>query len=179
MIGVLSDTHNNMSNLAEALTMFRSRNIDQLVHCGDVTSPTMLEVFSGFQLWLVKGNNDYDWMGFRSEARRLGNIQYCGKHADLVINGHRIAACHGDDESLVDVLAGNGLYEWVFRGHSHRSEIESIGKTRIVNPGALGGRHPYGEDRSIAVVDLTLYSVEFIALGTRSPASASPHHPHV
>jgi putative phosphoesterase len=164
VIGVLSDTHNNSSNLALALQIFRTRQIDRLVNCGDVTSPLMLELFHGFQVWLVKGNNDYDWMGFRSEARRLGNIQYCGKDADIVIDGHRIAACHGDDESLLEMLAHSGLFEWVFRGHSHRSDLEMIGKTRVLNPGALGGRHPHREDRSVVVVDLATQKAEFITL---------------
>jgi len=169
VIGVLSDTHNNSANLTLGLQIFRARQVDRLVHCGDVTSPLMLELLHGFQVWLVKGNNDYDWMGFRSEARRLGNIQYCGKDADIVIDRHRIAVCHGDDESLLDTLAHSKLFEWVFHGHSHRSDLEMIGKTRILNPGALGGRHPHGEDRSVAIVNLAAQKAEFITLDAVTP----------
>ncbi|HEY3288616.1 MAG TPA: YfcE family phosphodiesterase [Anaerolineae bacterium] len=173
MIGVLADSHNNVNNLNNALAIFRARGITQLIHCGDVTSPTLLEAFRGFYVWLVKGNNDYDWMSFKSEGRRLGNIQYCGRDADLVIDHHRIAACHGDDESLHHTLATSGLFEWVFSGHSHRAGLDSHGKTWLLNPGALGGRHPHGEDRSVAIIDLAAHSAQFVTfdIATR----ATPH----
>jgi putative phosphoesterase len=161
-IGVLSDTHNNAANTEAALAIFRRHRVHQLIHCGDVTSPIMLEQFAGFRVWLVRGNNDYDWMGLRSEARRLGNIHYCGKDAQLEFDGHRVAVCHGDDDGLVDVLAAGGLFEWVFRGHSHRHELEEIGHTRVLNPGALGGRHPGGEERCVAIVDLARSQATFI-----------------
>ncbi|MCL4504435.1 MAG: metallophosphatase family protein [Chloroflexi bacterium] len=169
-LGILADTHNNATNLSAALDIFRANEIDQLIHCGDVTSPLMLEHLSGFEVWLVRGNNDYDWSGFRSEARRLGNIHYCGKDAGLEFARHRVAVCHGDDESLVSVLVQSGLYEWVFRGHSHRHEVEITGHTRLLNPGALGGRHPHGEERSVAVVDLDEARSHFITLdGVKHP----------
>lgn len=163
-IGILADTHNNAANLTAALNIFRAYEIDQLIHCGDVTSPLMLEQLSGFEVWLVRGNNDYDWSGFRSEARRLGNIHYCGKDAELEFHKHRVAVCHGDDESLVNTLVQSGLYEWVFRGHSHRHSIEAIGHANLLNPGALGGRHPHGEDRSVAIVDLDVARSTFVTL---------------
>ncbi len=168
-IGVLADTHNNESHLDAALRIFRANGIERLIHCGDVTSPLILERFTGFEVWLVRGNNDYDWMGLRSEARRLGNIHYCGKDAELEFDQHRIAVCHGDDESLASVLVYSGLYEWVFRGHSHRRDLDLVGSTRILNPGALGGRHPHGEDRSVAVVDLHAVASRFITLDSVTP----------
>ena len=161
-IGVLSDTHNNVAHLEAALERFRARGVQQLIHCGDVTSPLMLEKFQGFWVWLVRGNNDYDWSGFRSEARRLGNITYCGKDADLNFDGHKVAACHGDDESLLSMLSRAGLHEWVFYGHSHRKDLDEVNRTRVLNPGALGGRHPAGENRSIAIVDLDARRAEFV-----------------
>jgi putative phosphoesterase len=161
-IGVLSDTHNNAAHIDLALNTFHVRGVSQLIHCGDVTSPLLLEKFQGFWVWLVRGNNDYDWSGFRSEARRLGNITYCGKDADLTFAGHRVAACHGDDESLLYMLSRAGLHEWVFYGHSHCKSLDEVNRTQVLNPGALGGRHPAGEDRSIAIVDLDAKRAEFV-----------------
>jgi putative phosphoesterase len=161
-VGVLSDTHNGAAHMDTALDLFRARGVSHLIHCGDVTSPLMLEKFQGFWVWLVRGNNDYDWSGFRSEARRLGNITYCGKDADLTFEGHRVAACHGDDESLLSMLSTSGLHEWVFYGHSHSKDLDEVNRTKVLNPGALGGRHPAGEDRSIAIVDLDAQHAEFV-----------------
>jgi putative phosphoesterase len=164
-IGVLADTHNNAANTEAALDLFRARQVNNLIHCGDVTSPDMLELYRGFQVWLVRGNNDHDWMGMRSVARRVGNVQYCGKDAELEFDGHQVAVCHGDDESLLHSLTRVNAYDWVFYGHSHRHEVEQVGRTKVLNPGALGGRHPYGEPRSVAVIHLDTQKEEFLTLG--------------
>ena len=163
-IGVLADTHNNAEHTDQALALFRARGVQQLIHCGDVTNPLMLEKFQGFWVWLVRGNNDYDRSGLRSESRRLGNITFCGKDAELEFGRHSVAVCHGDDESLLMVLARSGLHEWIFRGHSHRKDLDEVGGTKVLNPGALGGRHPIGEDRSIAIVDLDARVAEFVTV---------------
>jgi putative phosphoesterase len=164
VIGILSDTHNNVANTQAALSIFRSRRVNRLVHCGDITSPMLLEQFHGFWVWLVRGNNDHDWLGLRSEARRLGNISYMGKDAQLDFDGHKVAVCHGDDESLLEMLTYGRLFEWVFYGHSHRHDIATVGQTKTLNPGALGGRHPNGEDRCVAVIDLDVPEATFVTL---------------
>jgi putative phosphoesterase len=151
-------------NTRAALDIFRAHGVDRLIHCGDVTSPTLLEEFQGFWIWLVKGNNDYDWMTLRSQARRLGNIHYMGKDAQLDFDGHKVAACHGDDLGLLNVLTYGGLFEWVFYGHSHRHELDAVGETNVLNPGALGGRRPHGEERCVAIVDLAARSARFVSL---------------
>ena len=161
-IGVLADTHNNHAHTEAALELFRMRGVQQLIHCGGVTSPLMLEQFQGFWVWLVRGNNDYDWSGLRSEARRMGGVTCCGRDAELEFDGHKVAACHGDDESLLYVLSHAGLHEWVFHGHSHRKDLDEVNGTKVLNPGALGGRHPVGADRSVAIVDLDARQAEFL-----------------
>ena len=160
LLGVLADTHNNADNTRKALEVFRARHIDQLVHCGDVTGPHLLEAFTGFQVWLVRGNNDHDWLSLRSQARRLGNVHYLGNDAQLEFDGHAVAVAHGDDESLIDTLVYSRLYEWVFCGHSHNHALELHGHTKLLNPGALGGRRP--EPRCVAVVDLARGDADFV-----------------
>lgn len=163
-IGVLSDTHNNVDNLVAALTVYKQRNISRLVHCGDITNPDMLKHFAGFTMWFVRGNNDHDWLGLRAMVRRMGNLHYCGMDAQLDFDGHMVAVCHGDDESLVGTMSFSGAYEWVFFGHSHRHELTTLGTTKVLNPGALGGRHPRGEHRQIAIVDLAIGQAEFLPI---------------
>ncbi len=162
LIGVLADTHNNAGNTRAALDIFRERNIDRLIHCGDVTGAHLLELFVGFQVWLVRGNNDYDGLSLRAQARRLGNIHYMGADAHLEFDGHAVAVAHGDDAGLIDALVFSCAYEWVFCGHSHSCALELHGSTRLLNPGALGGR--CAEPRSVAIVDLACGDAEFVNL---------------
>lgn len=163
-VGILSDTHNHESNTSLALAVFRDRGIDRLIHCGDVTGAAMLELFAGFEMWLVRGNNDRDALDFRSVARRMGGIHYMGGEALLKIDGHPVAVCHGDDGNLLDGLAYSRAFEWVFYGHSHEHSLVLEGATRLLNPGALGGRHLHSEPRSVAIVDLARGDAEFFTL---------------
>jgi len=41
-IGVMSDTHDNLSNLISAVDTFRRLGIDTVIHCGDLNSPEMV-----------------------------------------------------------------------------------------------------------------------------------------
>ena len=166
-LGILSDTHNNAANTQAALLLFRQQGVTQLVHCGDVNRAELLELFTGFEMWLVWGNNDTDLSGLRVRAKQLGNIHCMGYDALLEFNGHHIGACHGDDEERLAGLARSGLCDWVFRGHSHIHGIEQIAKsgrgtTKILNPGALGGRNPEG--RHIAILDLAKRQPMFLAV---------------
>ncbi len=161
-IGVLSDTHNNVDNTRAALSLLRQRQVTQLIHCGDVTGAHMLELFEGFEMWLVRGNNDRDGLDLRSVARRMGSLRYMGYDAALEFDGHSVAVCHGDDAGLIDSFVAARMYEWVFYGHSHARGLELEGNTRLLNPGALGGRHPRGEPRSVAIVDLSRGQAEFL-----------------
>ena len=160
-IGVLSDTHNNEANTLRALEVFRQHSITQLIHCGDVTRPPILELFGGFEMWLVWGNNDQDLSGLRTAARRIGTIHCMGYDAVLEFDGHRVGVCHGDDEDRVAGLTHSGLCEWVFVGHSHVHRLEKIKpRVSLLNPGALGGRNP--EPRGVAIVDLAQATAQFL-----------------
>lgn len=163
-LGVLSDTHNNQENTEQAVALLRERRVAHLIHCGDVTSAAMLELFSGFEMWLVRGNNDRDGLDLRSMARRMGSIHYLGREGSLEFDGCAVAVCHGDDGSLVDAFVYSRAYAWVFCGHSHEHSLVLEGATRLLNPGALGGRHPRGEPRCLAVVDLARGDAEFLTL---------------
>ena len=44
-IGILSDTHNHVTNLIRALKLFNERGIKQLYHYSDLTDPEMVKYF--------------------------------------------------------------------------------------------------------------------------------------
>jgi predicted phosphodiesterase len=67
---------------------------------------------------------------------------------------------HGDDLPELNRLVRSGIHRFVFTGHTHRRRDETIGSTRVFNPGALGGLQ--FESRSYSVVDLTSGEIETI-----------------
>ena len=57
-IGILSDTHNQLTNFEKALTIFRREGVTLVVHCGDLSSPETAGAMHGFQVIHVCGNQD-------------------------------------------------------------------------------------------------------------------------
>ena len=59
LIGILSDSHDQIVNLRLAINYCNKRNISQIIHCGDLISPFMLKELERFQgeIHLIYGNN--------------------------------------------------------------------------------------------------------------------------
>lgn len=152
-IGVLSDTHNNIGNLLKALRFFEEEQINQLLHCGDMVNITTAQQMSGFDVIYVNGNMDSspggvnDALWFLNPKNETPGDVFSGKLGETMI-----AATHGHLTGKLDQLIQSGRYDFVFHGHTHRKRDELVGKTRVINPGALGGaRH---EPRTVCIVDL-------------------------
>lgn len=166
-IGILSDSHNNVTNLRRALDLFRAQHITTLIHCGDMTSPETAAHVAGFQLIYVLGNSDGSAEALHNTIADLhpGNIfereAYTG-----TLGGVRLAATHGHLPGKVDSLVRSGRYSFVFHGHTHRQRNDEVAgwrrKTRLINPGALGGSHY--QPRSVCILDLESQEVRFLTV---------------
>ncbi len=161
-IGVLSDTHNNIQNLRAALEIFDRAGARSLIHCGDVTTLETLEWLVEYRVIYVYGNADAASGDLRDMLLRYNPENYAGLRFSGNLDGARIAAAHGHLPGAVEELARSGEYDYVFCGHTHKRRDERIGRTRVINPGALGGVHR--EERSCCLVDLQAGAVEFIRL---------------
>ncbi len=160
-IGVLSDTHNNVLNLRKALQLFHDAGIQQLIHCGDMTSVATAQHMAGFDVIYVSGNVDEGDDAVRDAVWMLnpaGNetaASFSGK-----LDGVGFGVTHGHLPRELDRLIRARRNRFVFHGHTHRGRDERIGKTRVVNPGALGGARY--EPRTVAIVDLAADDVQFV-----------------
>jgi len=160
-IGLLSDTHNNVTNTQAALDIFRAQGIITLLHCGDITRPQLVSLFAGWDVTFVLGNVDEDVAGLSAAARAIGAPPPRPMYT-LTLNGTTIALVHGQDDEALQALIESQQYRWVFHGHTHRRRDERVRRTRVVNPGALGGRHI--GPCSAAIVDLSAEAVTFIEI---------------
>lgn len=160
VIGVLSDTHNNVGNLQKALEVFRARGIHTLIHCGDMTSNETAAYLAGFKVIFVLGNIDRDRDGLRAAILSLNPSNFAGDRFAGMIDGQPVAVIHGHQSNTLKEIVGSGAYRYVFHGHSHRRRDERVGTTRIVNPGALGGKRD--GPRSICVLDVAEDVLEFV-----------------
>jgi len=162
LLGILSDTHNNIANLRAALEIFQQRGVQHLIHCGDVTAPSTLEWLAEYRVIYVFGNGDDASGEMREMLLRYDPLNYAGLSYNGQIDGVKIAAAHGHQPASLDTMIHSGEFDYVFHGHSHRQRDERIGRTRVINPGALGGLHR--EARSVCIVDLAASRAEFVLL---------------
>ena len=46
LVGVVSDTHNNISNIKSIIDIFNKQKVDLVIHTGDISKPDTLKIFS-------------------------------------------------------------------------------------------------------------------------------------
>jgi putative phosphoesterase len=149
LLGVVSDTHGHEENARAAVRMLESLQVAAVLHCGDLCSTTIPQMFSAWPTHFVFGNCDSN----REEMRQAIEAAGLGCHdrfGDLSLGGRRIALLHSDDARLFRSVCTSGEYDLVCYGHSHAAESHREGRTLILNPGALYRANPH----TIAIVDL-------------------------
>lgn len=168
LVGVISDTHDQVGNILKAVKIFNQENIELLIHCGDWVAPFTLKFYQDLKCPIkgVFGNNDGDKYRHLVYSKKIGlDIEYQERHLELDLDGKKIAVTHGDYDAWVNSFLKSGIYDAVFRGHNHRKEITQINKTLLLNPGTL---MPVTSDEvkgaSIAIYDSSTNSAKLIDL---------------
>lgn len=136
-IGVLSDTH-----LIEPDRWFRERaelcfaGTDMIIHAGDLTSLSVLEVFAGKTVHAVHGN----MCGPRTRtALPASKI--------IEVDKYRLALVHGYgympniEDRLFDAFAP---VDCIIYGHTHKPVCHRYGPTMMINPGSFSITNTYG-----------------------------------
>ena len=159
MIGIISDTHENEAAIKKAAAIFKEKNVEFAVHCGDIISPPMLEHFKGLKMKFVYGNNDGERIGLNNKARELG-FEEVSDEKEFEYNGKKFYAYHGTKKEKLDSAIKSNKYDYILTGHTHIKKDEKIGKTRVINPGALFRIHPY----TIALLDIQKDKLEFVKI---------------
>lgn len=160
-VGVCSDIHDNLDNLALALAHLRKRA--EVVLCaGDLCAPFSLaalaEGFAG-PIHVVFGNNDGDQYLITRVAANHDHVTVHGHLAQIELAGRKIAIHHYPD--VAERLAQSGQYDAVFSGHDHLKYQHQLGACLWANPGEIMGR--YGEP-SVGFYDTETGGFEHIDL---------------
>lgn len=137
-IGLTGDTHNNLKNVAKICDIFNSKNLDFVIHTGDISLPKTLKSFDllNFPLKGVFGNNDQD------EKEDL--LKVCKEKGFLF---KEILEIKISDENFLFVIHDpNDIEDRFYKpgniivhGHTHRFRNEIVKETYIFNPGECAG----------------------------------------
>lgn len=164
LVGVISDTHDNVAAVERAVSTFEQRDVETVIHCGDVIAPPVVGHFEGLEVHAVLGNNDGELDGLESGFRGLGHGSALhGRFAELEFDGTTFAVLHGEELDDVDARARSGAYDYVCYGHHHVAEEREVDGTTVLNPGAHFPTVP-DEHHSVAIVDTERDDVEFVSV---------------
>ena len=160
MIGVMSDSHDNLPMIRRAVEVFNAAGCDLVLHAGDIIAPFAARELAGLngRVRAVYGNVDGEKPGLRMAFEPLGEIQ----EAPLVFphRGREILLCHID--LPVNRHLASGDYDIIVFGHTHKPEVRKQGKTVALNPGETGGW--LTGKSTVALVDPATLTVEIISL---------------
>ncbi len=153
-IGILSDTHDHLTMIDQALAIFRQQGVEMLLHPGDVVAPfaaKRLLTWTG-PLHIVYGNNDGERKGLKTLLPQIQDgpllIDAGGRR---ILLHHSIDWCEPKDIAAADIIV---------TGHSHEIVNELRDRKLYVNPGECCG---WVTGRgTIAVADTQQMSAEII-----------------
>jgi putative phosphoesterase len=150
IIGVVSDTHNNLGNVQRIVELFNAADVDIVVHTGDITQAKTLEIFARLQapLFGVYGNNDTERDSLAAAIERYG-FTFSEPPYRLNWASRSIMVVHDplDFDEHLDTRVDLALH-----GHTHLYRYEERNSQVLFNPGECAG-HMRGFN-AIGIVDL-------------------------
>ena len=159
IIGILSDTHDRADAMKAGLDALKTAGAEFYIHCGDIGGEGCIDLLAGLPAAFIFGNNDYDRAALARYAAAL-NVACYGNLADLELAGKRIAVHHGDDFRLKQRLIDAQQHDYLLQGHTHLRDDRRVGRTHLINPGALHR----AREKTVATLDTESDEVKFVTV---------------
>ncbi|MBS4016180.1 MAG: metallophosphoesterase [Candidatus Latescibacteria bacterium] len=159
IIGVISDTHDNIPNIECAVDIFNQYQVSLVIHCGDFIAPFALVAFKDLKCPLIGvfGNCDGEQDFLLHRAQELKYSIYHPPYTSE-ISDKKILISHKP------VIPDNN-FDIIIYGHTHKPQI-SIQKNQkpylIINPGEASGW--LFHKATIAIMDLKTITAQLIPL---------------
>jgi putative phosphoesterase len=155
-IGILSDTHDNLPKITQAVRFFNTHKVDFVFHAGDFIAPFVVPKLNGlFSDWLgVFGNNDGEKKGLASISEnriKKGPLR-------ITLGGKSILVVH--DINTLDKPQESS--QVIISGHTHKPEITRLQGRLLINPGECSGW--LRGIATVAIADLDKMSVKIHAI---------------
>jgi uncharacterized protein len=135
IIGILSDSHGRAKATASAVKALLDHGAGMLIHLGDIETEAVIDELVGHNARIVLGNCDWDEENLIRYARHV-DVAVDHPMGVIEVAGKRIAFTHGHLPQLMQQALAEGV-DYLLHGHTHQPRNERMGRTRIINPGAL------------------------------------------
>jgi putative phosphoesterase len=163
IVGLLSDTHDRLPLIDEAVKQLNQMNVELVLHAGDYIAPFVASRFRQLKAPLIGvfGNNDGDRELLKKKFAEFG-ADIRGRFAFVVVDGLRIALVHGDNTELMRSLLELESHDVLVCGHTHVPKTYRKGRTLVINPGEACGI--LSGKPTISVLDTETLDVKTIQL---------------
>ena len=143
---IVSDTHGQEQNLAEALE--KTGPIDQLIHLGDVEGGAehIRELAGDAPAAIIAGNNDF-FCDLPNER-----IFTLGGHRIFMTHGHTYYVNYGYEDLRAEAKSRG--CDYAFFGHIHRPVLDDTEEVTVVNPGSISFPRQDNRRPSYAILDV-------------------------
>jgi hypothetical protein len=134
LLGVISDTHDRVPVIRQAVTLFNERKVSAVLHCGDFVAPFALLPYMELKcpFYAVFGNNDGEREGLKKMFAANG-WSLNDRPWSFELSGYKITMLH--EPAHIKKRVAEGMQDLIVYGHTHESFFEKNKKTMVVNPG--------------------------------------------
>lgn len=160
MIGILSDTHDNLTRVRQAVRLFNDAGCDLVIHAGDFVAPFTVDELRNLRTPVkgVFGNCDGERAGLTRAFQGMGEIReapFAFLHAGL-----RFVVVHLEGMAAPFFVART--CDVIVSGHTHRPVVESRDGILLINPGEAGGW--LGGRSTVVLLDPAALAADIITL---------------
>ncbi len=142
---IVSDTHRQ--NEAFIRLLRKIKNLDMVVHCGDIEGDTnFISRMVSCPIHVVRGNNDF--------------LLDVPKEEEFTIGNYRVWLTHGHNyyvsmnyEVIKEEARARGI-DIVMCGHTHKPVIDIAPDLTLINPGSLSYPRQEGRKPSYIVMEI-------------------------
>lgn len=147
LVGVISDSHDNLEALKRTLRELLSHRIQLLFHLGDFISPFTIrllrDLVGDVPVVGIKGNNDGDVYQLLRLFTQY-NWTFRVEPSIIEVSERRVLLVHGygsveDTVKLVNAWASSLDVDVVLYGHTHKVDVRKTSGKLILNPGEVCG----------------------------------------
>jgi putative phosphoesterase len=143
-IGIISDTHDDIENVRNAIKIFNEKDVQYVIHAGDYVFPGIVLEFKRLNAKLigVLGNNDGEKGLLLKAFLEIGG-ELKGELGEMHVDDIKIGIYHGTSAEIKRRLVESGRYNIIVCGHTHKREPPGVEKgnfhkdvlTLVLNPG--------------------------------------------
>jgi uncharacterized protein len=133
LIGIFSDTHDNLPQIERAIQEFAKRKVDAVLHAGDIVAPFSAKLIANITVpvYIIYGNNDGEKAGLKTVLPQIQTGPM-----EMKFGGRMIAMAH-DFSQIPKAMEANA--DVLIAGHTHQAFVKVDKKKMYINPGECGG----------------------------------------